>query len=122
MQFTDMSQVRDVDKEMVARTRNWLLARRDGNGGFRRNSRALDTFGRAPADTTNAYIVWALIESGEKGLNKEIASVKASAAATQDSYIVALGANVLHATGDLAGARQLMDKLTKSQDPAGSVK
>jgi hypothetical protein len=122
MQFTDMAQVRTVDKDMLDRTRTWLLSRRDGNGGFSRNPRALDSFGGAPADTTNAYIVWALIQSGEKGLNKEVASVKASANSTQDSYIVALAANVLHATGDQAGARQLMDKLAKSQDHDGHVK
>jgi alpha-2-macroglobulin-like protein len=122
MQFTDMSQVRAVDKDMVARTRAWLLSRRDGKGGFNRNSRALDSFGGAPADTTNAYIVWALTESGEKGLDKEIAAVKTSAASTQDSYIVALGANILHATGDHAGAHRLMETLANSQDAAGSVK
>ena len=122
MQFTDMAQVRSVDKDMLDRTRAWLLSRRDGNGGFSRNSRALDSFGGAPADTTNAYIVWALIESGEKGLDKEVAAVKASAASTQDSYIIALAANILHATGDHAGARQLMDKLAKNQDAAGNVK
>ncbi len=122
MQFTDMSQVRSVDQDMLGRTRAWLLSRRDGNGGFSRNSRALDSFGGAPADTTNAYIVWALIESGEKDLQKEIAAVKASANTTPDSYIVALAANILHATGDHAGARQLMDKLAKSQQTAGDVK
>src|SRR6185295_10778133 len=122
MQFTDMAQVRTVDKDMVNRTRTWLLSRRDGNGRFNLNSKAIDSFGGAPADTTNAYIVWALIESGEKGLDKETASVKASASSTQDSYIVALGANILHATGDHAGARQLMDKLAKSQETAGNVK
>jgi hypothetical protein len=72
-------------------------------------------------DTTNAYIVWALIESGEKGLDKEIAAVKASAVSTQDSYIVALGANILAATVDHTGARQLMDKLVKKQESAGNV-
>jgi uncharacterized protein YfaS (alpha-2-macroglobulin family) len=121
MQFTDMSQVRKVDKDMVDRTRAWLLSRRDGKGGFTVNAKALDTFGRAPADTTNAYIVWALIESGEKGLEREIASVKASAASTQDSYILALGANILHASGDQTGARQLMEKLAKKQETAGNV-
>jgi uncharacterized protein YfaS (alpha-2-macroglobulin family) len=121
MQFTDMAQVRNVDKDMLERTRSWLLSRRDGSGGFSLNSRAVDSFGRAPAETTNAYIVWSLIESGEKGLDREIASVKASAASMQDSYIVALGANILSATGDTAGARQLMDKLAKSQDAAGKV-
>ncbi|HYR85462.1 MAG TPA: MG2 domain-containing protein [Terriglobia bacterium] len=122
MQFTDMAQVRSVDKDMLARTRTWLLSRRDGNGHFSLNSKAIDSFGYAPADTTNAYIVWALIESGEKGLDREIAFVKASAISTQDSYIVALGANILHATGDRAGARQLMDKLARSQETAGNVK
>src|SRR6185436_2597295 len=107
MQFTDMSHVRTVDKEMLDRTRTWLLSRRDGNGGFNRSPKAIDSFGGAPADTTNAYITWALIESGQKGLDKEVAAVKASANSTQDSYIVALAANILHATGDQAGARQL---------------
>jgi alpha-2-macroglobulin-like protein len=122
MQFTDMSHVRDVDKDMIQRTRAWLLARRDGNGGFNRNAKAIDSFGGAPQDTTNAYITWALVESGEQGLEKEIASVKASANSSQDSYIVALGANILNATGDKAGARQLMEKLAKNQDTAGTVK
>jgi uncharacterized protein YfaS (alpha-2-macroglobulin family) len=122
MQFTDMSHVRDVDKDMIQRTRTWLLARRDGNGGFNRNAKAIDSFGGAPQDTTNAYITWALVESGELGLEKEIASVKASANSTEDSYIIALGANILNATGDKAGARALMDKLAKNQDAAGNVK
>jgi len=122
MQFTDMSHVRDVDKDMIQRTRAWLLARRDGNGGFNRNAKAIDSFGGAPQDTTNAYITWALVESGEQGLEKEIAFVKASANSTQDSYILALGANILNATADKAGARALMDKLVKNQDTAGNVK
>ena len=121
MQFTDMSQVRSVDTDMVNRTRAWLLARRDGSGTFSLSTRAVDSFGRAPADTTNAYITWALIESGEKGLEKEVASVKRSANATEDSYVLALAANILHATGDRTGARQLMEKLSKAQTAAGSV-
>jgi len=122
MQFTDMSHVREVDKDMIQRTRAWLLARRDGNGSFNRNAKAIDSFGGAPQETTNAYITWALVESGEQGLEKEIAFVKTSANSTQDSYIVALGANILNATGDKSGARQLMDKLARNQDMAGNVK
>jgi hypothetical protein len=116
MQFTDMAQVRSVDKEMLDRTRTWLLSRRDGNGGFRRSEKAIDSFGGAPADTTNAYITWALIESGEKGLQPEIAAVKRVANSTQDSYVLALAANILKASGDSVAARQLMDKLGKAQD------
>jgi hypothetical protein len=117
-----MSRVRNVDKEMLDRTRAWLLARRDGAGGFRLDSKALDNFGRAPVETTNAYIVWALTEAGEKNLAKEIAALKASAASSQDSYVVALAANVLHATGDRSAASSLMDKLARNQTAAGSVK
>ncbi|HET9942038.1 MAG TPA: carboxypeptidase regulatory-like domain-containing protein, partial [Terriglobia bacterium] len=36
MQFTDMAQVRNVDKDMLDRTGAWLLSRRDGRGGFNR--------------------------------------------------------------------------------------
>jgi uncharacterized protein YfaS (alpha-2-macroglobulin family) len=121
LQFTDMSHVRNVDKAMIERTRTWLLARRDGKGGFRLNARALDSFGGAPADTTNAYIVWALVESGEKQLSPEIARIKSLAVNSQDSYIVALAANILHATGDADGATQLMKKLALKQDAAGNV-
>jgi uncharacterized protein YfaS (alpha-2-macroglobulin family) len=46
MQFTDMSKVRSVDKDMLDRTRTWLLARRDGNGDFSLSSKAVDSFGR----------------------------------------------------------------------------
>jgi len=123
MQFSDMAQVRNMDKEMVQRTRAWLLARRDGNGGFNHDTRSHGSgFGSAPTDTANAYITWALVESGEKGLEKEIASVKASANATDDSYIIALAANILYASGDFSGARPLMDKLARNQDAAGNVK
>ena len=39
MQFTDMAEVRNVDKDMLDRTRTWLLSRRDGNGGFSQTPR-----------------------------------------------------------------------------------
>src|SRR5438093_6475863 len=122
LQFTEMSQVRDVDRDMLQRTRAWLLARRDGNGGFSRSAKAVDSFGRAPEDTTNAYITWALVESGEKGLDKEVARVQASANSTQDSYIIALAANILNATGDRADAGRMMEKLAMVQDATGAVK
>ena len=96
MEFTDMAKVMQVDTAMIDRTRQWLLDRRDGNGSFKRNERALDSFGRAPAPTTDAYIVWSILESGEnpQSLAKEIEQVKASAFNGNDSYIIALAANI----------------------------
>ena len=47
MQFVEMGEVRNVDPAMVARTRAWLLSRRDGDGGFKPDGKALDSFGGA---------------------------------------------------------------------------
>src|SRR5262245_38985163 len=66
MQFTEMARVRNVDKNMLDRTRAWLLSRRDGNGGFKRDER-IHGFGGASPQITNAYITWALTEAGEQG-------------------------------------------------------
>ena len=58
---------------MLKRTQDFLMSRRDGKGGFLRNPAAIDSFGRAPDDVTNAYIVWALTESGkDDDLTKEL--------------------------------------------------
>ncbi|HEV3116136.1 MAG TPA: alpha-2-macroglobulin family protein, partial [Gemmataceae bacterium] len=59
LEFRDMARVYDVDTKMIERSRQYLMSRKDGKGGFQRNPAAIDTFGRAPDDITNAYIVWA---------------------------------------------------------------
>jgi hypothetical protein len=122
LQFTDMAKVRPVDKAMLTRTRAWLMGRRDGQGRFRFDTSSGHGFGSGSDETTSTYIVWALVEAGEKQLDREVAAVKASARSSQDSYLLALGANILHATGDKAGARELMDRLAKNQDASGYVK
>jgi hypothetical protein len=121
MEFSDMARVYPVDAPMRERTRGWLLGRRDGKGGFQRNPRALDSFGGAPADVTNAYIAWALLEAGEKGLEKEVEAVKAAAAASGDAYLLALSANVLLLAGDPA-AEALLEKVVAKQDAEGAVR
>jgi hypothetical protein len=121
MEFVDMAKVSEVDRVMIQRTREWLLARRDGKGGFERNKKALDSFGRAPSVTTNAYIVWTLVEAGEKGLEREIAAVAEDASVSKDSYVLALAANILAATGDADGARSLMATLAAKQNARGAV-
>ena len=50
LQFEDMAKVMPIDDAMLQRTREWLLSRRDEKGGFLRNPRALDSFGRAPEE------------------------------------------------------------------------
>lgn len=123
MEFVDMAKVMDVDEKMIERTRAWLLSRRDGKGGFRRNERALDSFGRAPLATTNAYIVWALLESGQQpeSLQAEINQIKDEAFKGKDSYVIALAANILHLAGDKISANVLMKKLSDAVDEKGFV-
>ncbi len=123
MEFTDMAKVMSVDNNMIDRTRQWLLDRRDGKGGFKRNERALDSFGRAPAPTTNAYIVWSLLESGQspQSLTAEIENVKTQAFENNDSYIDALAANILYISGDTDSAELLAKKLAKATSDTGAV-
>jgi len=96
MEFRDMAKVYgDVDRGMVDRTRSWLLARRDGNGGFKRNQRSLDSFGSASPEVTDAYITYALAEAGEKDLAPEIDHQREQAASTKDPYVLALATKAL---------------------------
>ena len=60
-------------------------------GGFARNTRALDTFGRAPDHITNAYIVWALTESGgQDDIANELNALAEQAKKSDDPYFVSL--------------------------------
>ncbi|MCP3144527.1 MG2 domain-containing protein [Pyxidicoccus xibeiensis] len=126
LHFMDMRQVRDVDAAMLERTRAWLLAQRDGQGGFSRKRRALHVWVEDP-DTSNAYITWALLESAgqpaaqAKELAREVAAVKAAAKTSQNSYVLALAANVLALAGDGAEARALMARLATLQGADGVV-
>ncbi|HEU4533889.1 MAG TPA: hypothetical protein VFS00_07210, partial [Polyangiaceae bacterium] len=121
LEFADMAEVFPVDPQMVERTRAWLLGRRDGKGGYRRNARALDSFGGAPNDVTDAYITWALSGAKVPGIEPEIARVRRLVEAGDDAYVLALGANVLLDAGDPAAALAL-EKLGGAQSPDGAVR
>jgi len=57
MEFADMAKVYDVDRKMVERTADWLMSRRDQQGGFQRSALALDSFGRQP-DDDQRVLMW----------------------------------------------------------------
>ncbi len=117
MEFVDMAEVHeDVDPAMIDRTAAWLLARRDGEGGFTRNPRALDSFGGAPEQTTTAYIVWAITEAGDRfEIDAELDALAKMASKSEDTYVVALAANALLNRGHSA-APTLLAKLVAAQD------
>ena len=124
LEFADMGEVFDVDEEMVARTRAWLLGRRDGEGGFARNERALDSFGRAPQPVTDAYVTYALVVTGEGegDLGPELDAVAERAVESDDPYEVALVASALHAAGRLEAADAARERLKTMQEEDGSLR
>ncbi|MDP6450198.1 MAG: alpha-2-macroglobulin family protein, partial [Lentisphaeria bacterium] len=120
LQFTDMAEVYAVDAAMVGRTTDWVMAARDGAGGFKRERRALHTWIQ-DRDCSDAYITWSLLQSGTPPakLLAEIDSILKRAHAGSNSYVTALGANVALASGN-SGAK-LLDKLAQAQAESGVV-
>ncbi len=122
LQFRDLSRVMDVDQNLIQRTRSFLLAQRDGKGGFKRNPRALDTFGRAPENITNAYIVWAITSSGQDDdVTAEITALGDQARDSKDPYFLALVANSLINRGKSGDAMDLLKKLAAAQQADGHL-
>jgi len=120
MEFVDMKNVyRGVDDKMIERTTKLLLEKRDGNGGFKKNPRALDSFGGADEDITNAYIVYALSEAGYKDLGKELTAIEKQAKQSSDPYVMALVANALFNVGEDTRAEKLVEQIIKARNDIG---
>lgn len=126
LEFADMKDIYgSVDAAMLARTAAWLKSRRDGQGGYLRDAKALDSFGRAAPEVTDAYITWALVSAGETGLDKEIAKSAGLAESMQDAYQLALAAGTLarRSAGMSAfpkDAQAAVAKLAAMQDASGA--
>ncbi|MCB9233896.1 MAG: hypothetical protein H6581_19725 [Bacteroidia bacterium] len=120
MQFTEMKGVNEeVDQAMIDRTAAWLMSRRDGKGGFLKNERALDSFGRASDQVTNAYIVFALTEAGYKEVRKEFDVAYKAAMQSKDAYQLALMTNASFSLGEKNLAKAALAELLKHQDANG---
>lgn len=120
MEFMDMQQVYDgVDQTMIDRTVEWLLARRDGEGGFRRNPRALHQFGLPNDAVTSTYICYALSEAGITDLAREAEAAYSYARRHKQAYQVALTANLLYNLGQQERAAELLTWLVQNQERSG---
>ena len=120
-QFTDMAEVRDVDSAMLQRTREWLLKQRDGKGGFERKTGTLHTWLAVP-EVAFTYNTWALLKAGaDADLSTEVAWIRDVAEATDNTYVIALSANVFSLAGDLDGVEHMLDKLAGKQSSDGSL-
>jgi uncharacterized protein YfaS (alpha-2-macroglobulin family) len=122
LEFVDMAQVyKGVDQDMVGRTRAWLKSRRDGSGGYKRNDKALDSFGAAGPEVTNAYITWALAEAGEKDMDTELDYVAKVAKSSSDPYLLGLATGaLLAARPDAEATKEGVKRLAAKQAKDGS--
>lgn len=121
MEFMDMKEVYGgVDENMLERTKGYLLNRKDGKGGFLRNARALDRFGSASEEVTNAYIVWALSEAGVKEVDMEYEAMVKKARKKTDAYQLALSALAAFNLGKKEQGTELSALLKAKQNANGS--
>ncbi len=121
MQFNDMKKAGEkVDQKMVDRTAGWLMTKKDGQGGFKRNAEALDNFGRAKKEITDAYIVYALSEAGFTDIKKEFESAYDNAMKSKDPYMLGLAACAASNLKETKKAADLMNVLMNKQEKNGS--
>ncbi len=121
LQFREMQKVAPyVDASMIDRTTQWLLSRRDGKGGFLRSPQALDNFGQASDDITNAYIVYSLAEAGFQQLDLEVEKTTETALLKKDPYLLALASNTLWLLKKNDKAREVTAELLRLQAENGS--
>ena len=134
MQYHDMAEVMPVDAEMVERTRTWLLARRNGRGGFERNPRHLHVWS-VQQDIVDAYVLWALTEAdvaarksetrnpkSEGGdLSAELSHLTVVANASRDPYLISLSAAALLNAGRTIDGGRLLQTLTELQAADGCL-
>lgn len=123
VQFLDMKRVYGgVDDAMIARTVKWLESRRDGKGGFQRSAQALDSFGRASPEVTDAYITWAVAEAGlADRFAAEVEAQAKRARESKDAYLLALAANTMLAIPVRADeAAAAVARLAELQGAAGA--
>lgn len=101
VEFYEMGKVYNkVDKAMLDRTLNFILSRRDGKGGFKQNSGKYG-FSAAPKNVNNAYIVYALTETGYADkVDMEYRSALKEALTSKDMYRMSLMANAAYNIGD----------------------
>ncbi|WP_338766133.1 MG2 domain-containing protein [Bernardetia sp. ABR2-2B] len=120
MEFKDMQDVTGnlVDEQMLTRTTNWLMERKDGKGGFKRNPQALDAFGGADEDITNAYITYSLSEAGFKDIKDEAEAAYQNAIKSEDPYLIGLVVNTLQNLNDKR-SEKLLETLISLQKETG---
>ncbi|GAB4340677.1 MAG: hypothetical protein Kow0099_16820 [Candidatus Abyssubacteria bacterium] len=101
MEFKDMAKVHEVDRQVIERTRRWLLSKQQSDGSWAPDQGYLnqESWSRIQNSSlpVTAYIAWALLESGDEGpeAEKAVRYITQHLNEADDPYILALCANAL---------------------------
>ncbi|UCC69432.1 MAG: hypothetical protein JSV79_05840, partial [Armatimonadota bacterium] len=119
LEFRDMSQVHEVDENLIVRTQNWLAGLQKKDGTWERDEGGIaEGIINRQTDTlrVTAYIAWALAESGYQGpaVQRALTYLESNWHEAEDSYALAVIANaLLSAAPDSAGAGWVVDALAR---------
>jgi alpha-2-macroglobulin-like protein len=120
LEFTDMQDFVKVDRQMLERTKKFLLDRRDGKGGFKMAPGGYDQFASVPGKIANIYIVYALSQAGiGKEIEQEYHTAVAKAIESNDAYqlsMMALAASNMNNKTDYEKLLNLVDRKTMSAE------
>lgn len=109
VEFYEMGKVyNNVDQKMMERTREFILSRKDNNGGFKQNNGRYG-FSGAPKNVNNAYIVYALTETKNcDQIESEYKHALNEAFSSKDLYRMALMANAAYNMKDIENYQKLI--------------
>jgi TonB-dependent SusC/RagA subfamily outer membrane receptor len=115
LEFTDMQEFIDVDKKMLARTKAFLLSRRNGKGTFDLTSGKYG-FASVPEKIANIYIVYALTQAGiGNEIQLEYQTAVTAALKSNDAYQLAMMALAASNMKQEQDFKQLMNALNDSK-------
>ncbi|WP_282087043.1 TonB-dependent receptor plug domain-containing protein [Aquimarina algiphila] len=116
LEFTEMKEIYPkVNQKMIDRTVDWLMSRRDGNGGFRKSKKGYDSFASSPKEVADAYIVYAISEAGiQVDIEKEYQTTYTKALKSNDTYRMALLAAASFNFGKNNNGNMLLNAITKN--------
>lgn len=117
LQFAEMKEVfNGVDDKMMQRTRDWLMSRRNGKGGFRQHKGKYG-FSGAREEVTNAYMLYALAATGTTDLQVEYTRAREEVLKSKDMYRMALVALTAHYLGKSEDYSQLIEIFKNTIEP-----
>ncbi len=116
-EFSDMSQVYNVDPALISRTAEWLLAQQNGDGSWGSEGWVEGTFISGPeSDTTitTAYVLWSLGRAGfgnDNRVQTGLSYLASKQSSVDDPYALALMANAFVAASATQQGQDVLARL-----------